>query len=132
MRPTRMTKAMTLVALAGALTISACGGGDKPAKSSAGGSQGSGASAPAAVKVNIASFKFLSQTVSVKAGGKVTFVNHDSAPHTATASSTALRSSFNTDTLKNTESRAVTFDKPGKYAYFCVFHPFMTGTVMVK
>lgn len=68
MRPTRMTKAMTLVALAGALTISACGGGDKPAKSSAGGSQGSGASAPAAVKVNIASFKFLPKTVSVKAG----------------------------------------------------------------
>ena len=47
---------------------------------------GCGGSPPQArpVTVDIASFKYKPETVTVKAGGKVTWVNQDKAGHTAT------------------------------------------------
>src|SRR4051794_32247201 len=67
-----------------------------------------GASSPAsaapaargAVTVDIADFKFDPITVTVKPGSKITWVNHDTAPHTATATGPGA---FDTDTLKKNE-----------------------------
>ena len=49
-----------------------------------------------AVTINIAQFKFAPEALTVKAGAKVTWVNADAAPHTATAS----EDTFDTGTLK--------------------------------
>lgn len=89
----------------------------------------SGAARPA-VRVQISSFKFKPETITVKAGGTVTWNNKDPAPHTATSSPD--NSVFNTDTLRRGQSKAVTFSRAGTYRYACLFHAFMTGTVVVK
>ena len=70
------------------------------------------------------------ERVEVDAGTSVVWDNRDAAPHTATA---ADEKTFDTKVLKKAQkSRAVTFDKPGEYAYICDLHPFMKGTVVVK
>ena len=68
----------------------------------------------------------------VDAGTKVTWTNRDDAPHTATAADDAQREMFDTGVIKKDKSAAVTFDRPGEYAYICDLHPFMKGTVVVK
>jgi amicyanin len=123
---------MTRIAFAAAAAVlaigaSGCGGGDNT-----GGGGGSKAAAPRSVHVNIASFKFVADPVHVAKGGTVTWTNRDTAPHTATAENEAKRSQFNTDTLRKGEAKAVTFKTPGSYKYVCLFHPFMTGTVIVE
>jgi plastocyanin len=104
------------LAAAGALGLSACGGDDD------------GGGAPATVRVNIVKFHYKPATITVEAGGKVSWVNSDVAPHTATAQN---RKDFDTGTLKTDQSDAIVFRTPGTYSYICLFHPFMHGTVKV-
>jgi len=92
------------------------------AAQSAGGAPGGGA-----VKVDITNFKYVPPTVTVKTGSRVTWVNNDAAPHTATAAD-----AFDTGTLDKGDSKPVTLSKPGSYPYVCEFHAFMKGTVVVK
>jgi plastocyanin len=82
-----------------------------------------------AVTIDIADFMYKPVSVTVKAGSKVRWVNHDQAPHTATAGGAG---GFDTDTLKKGDSKTLKLAKPGTYAYICEFHPFMKATVIVK
>jgi plastocyanin len=129
------------VLIAMAFGLSACGGGDgsdtstvtQPADSSTEES-GQDASAPApsgeavrAAKVEIADFAYAPDPVTVQAGGKVIWLNQDSAPHTATAED----GSFDTGTLAEGKLKSETFKQAGSYAYICEIHPDMHGTVEV-
>ncbi len=108
-----------------ALPVAGCGDadGDK-------GGGGGSSTAKGAVTVNIASFKFLPDPIRVKKGGKVTWVNQDKAPHTAETGSD-VKPAFGTERLELGDRKSVTFDRPGKFSYYCVYHRFMTGTVKV-
>jgi plastocyanin len=127
--------------IAMAFGLSACGGGDdgdtstvtEPAESSTEES-GSNANAPApsgeaprAAKVEIANFAYGPDPVTVQVGGKVIWLNQDSAPHTATADD----GSFNTGTLKEGKLKSETFKQAGTYDYICQIHPDMHGVVEV-
>jgi plastocyanin len=72
------------------------------------------------------------ERIEVDAGTRVTWTNGDSAPHTATAADDTQRASFDTRVVDEGKSAAVTFEKPGEYAYICDLHPFMKGTVVVR
>lgn len=117
-----------------ALGLVACGssssGGSSSSSSgsSSGGSSSSTASGGKAT-VTIKNFKYMPATLTVKAGTKVTFVNQDSAEHTATAQNQSI---FNTGTLNHGQSKTVTVSKAGTYPYSCLFHAFMHGTLVVK
>jgi len=137
MRPRGLRLLLLLALLAlSALALGACG------KSSSGGSSSQGGAAPqagassgggpavAAAKVTIANYKFMPASITVKAGGTVTWTNTDSDRHTA--SSDAEPRVFDTNTLNKGQSKAVSFKKPGTYRYLCVYHAFMQGTVVVK
>jgi plastocyanin len=89
--------------------------------------KGPAGSAASAVKIDIRDFKYVPETVAVRAGSRVTWVNDDAAPHTATAAGV-----FDTGTLQKGDSKALTLSKPGSYSYVCEFHPFMKATVVVK
>lgn len=78
------------------------------------------------VAVEISDFAFNAAEVRVAVGGTVTWTNSDSQQHTATAAG-----AFDTGTIEPGASASVTFDEAGTFAYFCAFHPFMTGTVIV-
>jgi amicyanin len=82
----------------------------------------------ATVEVKIDNFVFNPQTITVKAGDTVTWINHDDIPHTAT-SKTGL---FKSKALDTDDKFSFTFATPGTYEYFCALHPHMTGTIVVE
>ena len=86
--------------------------------------------APATREVTIAisDYSYHPAKISVAAGTKVTFTNHDQTPHTATSTTTG----FDTGTVNPGRSATVDFSKPGTYTYYCQFHAFMRGTIVVK
>jgi plastocyanin len=111
------------LAVALPLVLAACGGTGTPASAPA--SPRAAKSATVAIK----SFKYKPATVHVATGGRVTFVNDDTAAHTATF--TKGPSKLDTGRLKLGGRAALTFPKAGRYAYVCAFHAFMKGEVVV-
>lgn len=81
------------------------------------------------VTVHISMFAFKPTTVTVAAGTTVAFTNLDTTEHTATANNGPI---FDTGAIQHDQTKTVTLTKAGTYAYHCAFHPFMTGTVIVK
>jgi plastocyanin len=78
--------------------------------------------------VEIANFAFSPNQLTVTAGTTVTWVNNDSAPHTATGDG----GEFDTGTINSGGSASITFDTPGTYTYHCTIHPDMTATIVVQ
>lgn len=78
-------------------------------------------------KVEIDDFTYVPDPVTIEEGGKVIWINKDSAPHTATADD----GSFDTGTLEEDKLKSETFKQPGSYPYICSIHPEMKGTVEV-
>ena len=77
--------------------------------------------------MEIVEFTYQPDSVTIEEGGKVTWINRDSAPHTATADD----DSFSTGTLGQGKLGSESFKEPGTYAYYCEIHPEMRGTVKV-
>ncbi len=69
------------------------------------------------------------QTITVYLGinSTVTWVNNDSVPHTVTATD----GSFSSGNLNAGQSWSYTFTTPGTYTYYCAYHSWMTGTIVV-
>ena len=87
-----------------------------------------GETSGSADSVEIVEFVFAPEEITVPAGTTVTFTNQDTAPHTATADD----SSFDTEELGKSDSAEETFDEPGTFTYYCRFHVFMKGSVVVE
>lgn len=79
-------------------------------------------------RVAIKAFRFAPEALTIQVGDRVEWTNGDSAPHTATARDGA----WDTGRLDRNRSAAIVFDRPGVYAYYCVFHPTMVATVTVE
>jgi plastocyanin len=90
---------------------------------------GSQAAHPAQVEVVIENHAFSPKSITIPVGGKITWINRDSAPHTITAVGIEPKKS---PVLKQGQSVSDTFSNPGTFPYFCSIHPAMTGTVIVK
>ena len=84
----------------------------------------------ASTEVVIDNFTFDPPKLTINAGTKVTWINHDDVPHTAT-SSTRPRA-FDSGTLDTDEKFSHVFTAPGTYNYFCAVHPKMTAQIIVK
>jgi plastocyanin len=84
--------------------------------------------ASADVGVTIDNFTYKPQKITVQAGTRVTWINHDDVPHTVTANDGQFRSGA----LDSDQKFVHQFDRPGTYPYFCSVHTHMTGTVIVK
>ena len=76
---------------------------------------------------------FLPATVTIGVGGMVEFVNNDSAAHTSTAGTPADGPSGAWDSSLVMVNMSFTTPalSEGTYPYFCMVHPWMTGTVIV-
>lgn len=77
--------------------------------------------------VPISNYAFKPPSLTVHAGTRVTWANHDATAHTATAD----QGSFDTGTLNTGKSKTIDFKRPGTYRYHCAFHAFMTATITV-
>lgn len=81
--------------------------------------------------IAIRNFNFGPDTVRVKAGTTVTWVNCEQAPvdpHTTTSDTNVWMSL----SLKPGDTFVFTFTQTGQFAYSCVPHPFMHGMVIVE
>jgi plastocyanin len=80
-------------------------------------------------KIEIKHFAFNPQTITVKAGEKVTWINRDEEPHTVVS----VEKQFKKSTALDTDQEfTITAGAPGTYTYFCSVHPKMTGTIVVE
>ena len=79
-------------------------------------------------RVVIENFAFSPASLTVAAGTKVTWVNRDTDPHTAT--DTDKR--FNSGALDTNEEFSFVFRDKGEYEYYCTLHPHMKGRVTVR
>lgn len=81
--------------------------------------------APSSASVTIADFAFGPSTVTIAAGGQVTWTNRDSERHSVRVGD------IESSRLESSASYARTFDSAGRFAYVCGLHPSMTGTILV-
>jgi amicyanin len=84
--------------------------------------------APENAEVKIDNFTFAPQSVTVKAGTTITWINEDDIPHTVAATGKAFKSKV----LDTDDKFSFTFTTAGTYEYFCSLHPHMTGTIVVE
>lgn len=75
--------------------------------------------------VEIRAFKFVPEIISVRTGDRITWINGDIVPHTATARDEG----WDTGTIKKSDSKTllVTADMPVNY--YCRFHPMMKASL---
>ncbi len=80
-------------------------------------------------KIEIKDFAFNPQTITVKSGEKVTWINRDEEPHTIVS----VEKQFKKSTALDTDQEfTITAGAPGTYSYFCSVHPKMTGIIIVE
>ncbi len=79
-------------------------------------------------RVKIDNFSFTPQTLTVRPGTTVTWVNKDDVPHTVTST----EKKFKSPALDTDEQFSFTFSAPGTNNYFCSVHPHMTGRIIVR
>ena len=80
-------------------------------------------------KIEIKDFAFNPQTLTVRAGEKITWINRDEEPHTVVS----VEKQFKKSTALDTDQEfTITAGAPGTYTYFCSVHPKMTGTIVVE
>jgi plastocyanin len=87
--------------------------------------------APATAEETIAimNFAFQPATLTVDAGSRVVWVNHDEEPHAVVS----VGAQFKNSPAMDTDDRyAVVFATPGTYTYFCSIHPHMVGKIIVR
>ena len=136
---------LAALGLVAALGLAACGGGATalpapatavPSIASTPAPTAGGEATPAVTTgaaatgaVTIANFAFAPATVTVKAGGTVTWTNTDSATHTVKWSDGAAGSGPLTS---GGASYTRTFATPGTFAYACGIHPSMKGAIVVE
>jgi plastocyanin len=81
-------------------------------------------------QVSIDNFKYVPDTLTVPAGTRVTWTNHDDMPHTVT--STGTPKVLDSEALDTDDQFSHVFAEPGTYAYVCTVHPKMSGRVIVE
>ena len=80
-------------------------------------------------RIEIKDFAFNPQTITIKAGEKVTWINRDEEPHTVVS----VEKQFKKSTALDTDQEfTITAGVSGTYTYFCSVHPKMTGTIVVE
>lgn len=120
-----------------ALILAACAGTPPPQPSPTATAQTTPTPSPSPTPVAIAQVKIVAQgdaysfvpaTLTVKVGTQVIWTNETNAPHTVTSDTGA----FNTpNNLEQNQTFKVIFTKPGTYTYYCNFHLYMKGKIIV-
>ena len=77
---------------------------------------------------------FIPSTVTIHPGGSVTWENTDNAAHTATSGSPTDGPDgvWDSSLMMVGGSYSTTLDDEGTYPYFCMVHPWMSGTIIVE
>ena len=88
----------------------------------------SGPAAAAGSTITIASMKF-GDTVTVSPGAQVTVKNDDTVEHSVTSDD---KGKFDVHVDGGEQGTLTAPTEPGEYTFYCVYHPSMKGTLIVK
>ncbi len=90
-----------------------------------------GSSVPGCEKTNEC---YIPATITVGVGETVTWINDDTAAHTVTSgyAGDGPDGKFDSGMFLSGATFSWTAKAAGEYPYFCIVHPWMTGTVIVK
>lgn len=86
-----------------------------------------GAAAPSQFKIIIRDMKFIPDTITVKMSDRITWVNEDIFPHTATSSSYK----FDSKEIETNKKWSLKVKSKGTFDYICKFHPTMKGHITI-
>jgi plastocyanin len=106
-----------------------CGISSLPFSALAGAMKDTASSGAGQNKIEIKDFAFNPQTITVKSGEKITWINRDEEPHTIVSVEKQFKKSSALDT---DQEFTITAGAPGTYTYYCSVHPKMTGTIVVE
>lgn len=84
--------------------------------------------APTAHTIIIEGMRFSPETLEIRVGDTVQWINKDIVPHNATATNR----SFESPELASGASWQYKAERKGNFAYFCTLHPPMQATLIVK
>lgn len=87
-----------------------------------------GAPKPATHTIAIDGTRFQPETLTIKAGDSVVWVNNDPFPHTATSKA----GDFDSSSIQPGKTWRFKSRARGEFSYVCAFHPTMTGMLRVK
>lgn len=87
-----------------------------------------------ATVITIRDYQFIPSTITVNVGALVTWVNRDAVPHTSTAPPPGVFSTQGAwdGVMAPGQSHSQSFNVPGRFEYYCRYHPFMRGAVIVR
>ena len=89
---------------------------------------GCGSPAPRRYEIALRNFKFEPARLSVARGDTVVFSNTDFVPHTATARD----STWDSKSIDGGKTWSFVPNATGTHEYYCVFHPTMHATIVVR
>lgn len=134
-RAGRSLVAAAAVVLAATAAVAGCSDDDDASPATTDVTEGSatddsGGSAAEQVAVDIVDIEqaFEPATITVAAGGEVTWGNADDIAHTATAED----GTWDSGSIEPGGEFTFTADEPGTYSYICSFHPNMQGELVVE
>ncbi len=117
-----------LVAIAGLVCATLAAAGWAASRWTMTAASTAGAREAPAAQVVIDNFTFSTQTLTIKTGTAVKWVNRDDVPHTIVSEDKRFKSPV----LDTDETFSHTFAAPGTYSYYCSIHPRMVGKVVVR
>ena len=80
------------------------------------------------MKTTIKNVSYLQPRLQVTVGTTVEWTNNDPMPHSVTA----IDKSFNSGLINPGRTYRHTFTKAGTFSFYCIPHPFMKGTIVVR
>lgn len=122
MKP-RIIPLLLLILLCSSIALLSC----SKNSSAYGGTNNNNNNTTSGSNVNISSSAFGPSSLTVKAGTTVTWTNNDYTTHTVTSNN----GSFGSSDMKYGDSFSYTFGSAGTFAYHCIYHSSMTGTIVV-
>lgn len=82
--------------------------------------------APQTHTVAIAGMRYVPETLTVRRGERIVWVNRDVVPHTVT------HKSFDSGVISPDATWTYVASAPGRYSYGCALHPTMKATLIVQ
>jgi plastocyanin len=70
-------------------------------------------------------------TLVIGTNNTVTWTNNDAVHHTVTSSAAPAGASFDSGNINQGATYSCTFTTVGTYQYYCKYHSWMTGTILV-
>lgn len=81
--------------------------------------------------VEISNFSFKPETLTIKKGTTVTWLNNDATKHNVIFDDESAGKVEDSRLISKGEKLQYTFDKVGKFTYHCQPHPYMTASIEV-